>query len=114
MLRISIPRRQAGSSLSSTLSQCTRRGFTSAIRRSQQQPPRPREKPENTTFKEGMSAYRPFGAPFLKVFLGAIFTYQVIYYVWMKLETSEKKLLKNEEIRGLEKEAKQLAANAKS
>jgi hypothetical protein len=42
-----------------------------------------------------MSAYRPFGAPFLKVFLGAIFTYQVIYYVWMKLETSEKKLLKN-------------------
>jgi hypothetical protein len=42
-----------------------------------------------------MTAFRPFGSPFLKVFLGAIFTYQVIYYAWKKLETNEKMLLKN-------------------
>lgn len=51
----------------------------------------------NINGTEQMAAYRPFGAPFLKVFLGAVFTYQVIYYAWMKLETSEKKLLKNGE-----------------
>ncbi|EED16016.1 conserved hypothetical protein [Talaromyces stipitatus ATCC 10500] len=89
-------------------SQFTRRGFTSSIPRSQQ--PQPPQLEKSNTFKEGISAYRPFGAPFLKVFLGAIFTYQVIYYAWMKLETSEKKFLKN----GLEKEAKKLAAEAKS
>lgn len=42
-----------------------------------------------------MSAFRPFGRPFIKVFLGAIFSYQLIYFTWMKLETWEKKLLKN-------------------
>ncbi|KAF3407383.1 hypothetical protein DPV78_000098 [Talaromyces pinophilus] len=117
--RLNVPR-QFGASLSSKSSQPPCRGFISSLRRSQQPQPKPPQqpqqpsKPESSTFKEGMSAYRPFGAPFLKVFLGAIFTYQVIYYVWMKLETSEKKLLKNEEIRELEKEAKTLAANAKS
>jgi hypothetical protein len=42
-----------------------------------------------------MSAFRPFGAPFIKVFLGAIFSYQLIYFTWMKLETWENKKLKN-------------------
>jgi hypothetical protein len=44
-----------------------------------------------------MTAFRPFARPFIKVFLGALFTYQVIYWAWFKLETEEKKLLKNRE-----------------
>jgi hypothetical protein len=44
-----------------------------------------------------MSAFRPFARPFIKVFLGALFTYQVIYWAWFKLETGEKKFLKNGE-----------------
>ncbi|KAH8701143.1 hypothetical protein BGW36DRAFT_375661 [Talaromyces proteolyticus] len=68
---------------------------------------------QTSSFKEGASAFRPFGRPFAKVFLGAIFTYQVIYWGWSKLEASEKKLLKNEEVRSLEKQAKELAAKTK-
>ena len=33
--------------------------------------------------------------PFAKVFLGAIFTYQVIYWTWLKLEMDEAKAEKN-------------------
>lgn len=42
-----------------------------------------------------MAAYRTFAGPFAKVFLGAVFTYQVIYQTWMKLEMDESKLEKN-------------------
>lgn len=35
--------------------------------------------------------------PFAKVFLGAIFTYQVIHWTWLKLEMDESKLEKNGE-----------------
>ena len=31
--------------------------------------------------------YKRFGRPIAKVFFGAIFTYQVVYLVWNKLET---------------------------
>ncbi|CRG92197.1 hypothetical protein PISL3812_09253 [Talaromyces islandicus] len=85
----------------------TRRTFTSSASRLEQQT-------QNTnSFKEGMSAFRPFGRPFAKVFLGAIFAYQLIYWTWMKLEIWEKKLLKNEELQALEKKAKELAASPK-
>lgn len=33
--------------------------------------------------------------PFAKVFLGSIFTYQVIYWTWLKLEMDEAKVEKN-------------------
>ncbi|KAI9792109.1 MAG: hypothetical protein M1816_003091 [Peltula sp. TS41687] len=33
--------------------------------------------------------YKDFGRPIAKVFFGATFTYQVLYYVWVKLETEE-------------------------
>ena len=33
--------------------------------------------------------YKSFGRPIAKVFLGAVFTYQVVYWLWVKLETDE-------------------------
>jgi len=42
-----------------------------------------------------MAKYRAFAGPFAKVFLGAVFTYQVIYWTWLKLEMDESKLEKN-------------------
>ena len=34
-----------------------------------------------------MGFYKRFGRPIAKVFFGAVFTYQVAYLVWNKLET---------------------------
>lgn len=42
-----------------------------------------------------MNAYKAFARPFGKVFLGAVLTYQIIYWIWVKLETDEIKLEKN-------------------
>jgi hypothetical protein len=39
--------------------------------------------------------YKSFGRPIAKVFLGAVFTYQVVYWTWVKLETDEIKEKKN-------------------
>jgi len=46
--------------------------------------------------------YRSFGRPIAKVFLGAIFTYQVTYWLWTKLEMDEIKRDKTAVISGLE------------
>lgn len=35
--------------------------------------------------------YKSFGSPIVKCFLGALFTYQVAYWGWMKLESLEEK-----------------------
>jgi hypothetical protein len=35
--------------------------------------------------------YQSFGMPIAKCFLGAIFTYQVVYWSWMKLESLEER-----------------------
>ncbi len=42
-----------------------------------------------------MNRYKLFVSPFAKVFLGAIFTYQVIHWTWLKLEMDESKAEKN-------------------
>ena len=42
-----------------------------------------------------LAQYKTFASPFAKVFLGAIFTYQVIYWTWLKLEMDESKFEKN-------------------
>lgn len=42
-----------------------------------------------------MSKYKAFTGPFGKVFLGAVLTYQIIYWCWLKLEMDESKLEKN-------------------
>jgi len=39
--------------------------------------------------------YQDFGRPIAKVFLGALFTYQVLYWSWLKLESIEVKREKN-------------------
>ncbi|KAF2876103.1 hypothetical protein BDV95DRAFT_590287 [Massariosphaeria phaeospora] len=59
--------------------------------------------------KEGSrvgSFYKSFGSPVLKSFLGALFTYQVIYWAWLKLETLEAKAEKEAEIHSLKSELK--------
>ncbi|KAK4996550.1 hypothetical protein LTR66_003854 [Elasticomyces elasticus] len=33
--------------------------------------------------------YKTFGRPMGKVFLGALFTYQVLYWTWLKMESLE-------------------------
>lgn len=42
-----------------------------------------------------MANYKTFAKPFSKVFLGAVLTYQLLYWTWLKLETDESKLEKN-------------------
>ncbi|KAL2216387.1 hypothetical protein M432DRAFT_103265 [Thermoascus aurantiacus ATCC 26904] len=64
----------------------------------------------SNSVREGLAAFRAFGRPFAKVFLGAIFTYQVIYWTWLKLEMDEAKLEKNKEIAALEKKARDMAS----
>ncbi|KAB8230175.1 hypothetical protein BDV23DRAFT_78803 [Aspergillus alliaceus] len=68
---------------------------------------------ESSSFREGASRYKAFVSPFAKVFLGAIFTYQVIYWTWLKLEMDESKYTKNQEVAALEKQAKELTGSQK-
>lgn len=42
-----------------------------------------------------MANYKTFMGAFGKVFLGAVLTYQIIYWTWLKLETDESRLEKN-------------------
>jgi len=39
--------------------------------------------------------YKEFGRPFAKVFLMGLFTYQALYWIWMKMEKDEEKREKN-------------------
>ncbi|KAH9860647.1 hypothetical protein J1614_011978 [Plenodomus biglobosus] len=48
--------------------------------------------------------YKSFGSPMLKCFLGALFTYQLAYYGWMKLEAVEAAYEERREIAGLQRE----------
>ncbi|KAI0541004.1 hypothetical protein GGR58DRAFT_498622 [Xylaria digitata] len=41
--------------------------------------------------KQHKTFYKTFGRPIAKVFLMAIFTYQVAYYFWVRLEQEEKR-----------------------
>ncbi|KAJ5449751.1 uncharacterized protein N7458_006200, partial [Penicillium daleae] len=66
-----------------------------------------------SAYRQGMSNYKTFTGAFAKVFLGAVLTYQIIYWTWLKLETDESRLEKNEEMASLEKKARELAAAQK-
>ncbi|KAF2644384.1 hypothetical protein P280DRAFT_393486, partial [Massarina eburnea CBS 473.64] len=50
--------------------------------------------------------YRTFSYPILKAFLGALFTYQLTYYFWFKLQVAEEKHNKRTEIHSLRAELK--------
>lgn len=39
--------------------------------------------------KPQVAFYKTFGRPMLKVFLMAVFTYQLAYWAWAKLEADE-------------------------
>ncbi|KAL1867588.1 hypothetical protein Plec18167_008588 [Paecilomyces lecythidis] len=67
----------------------------------------------SSSLKDGLAAFRAFGRPFAKVFLGAILTYQILYWTWLKLETDESKLEKNGEIANLENKARELVSTRK-
>jgi predicted Holliday junction resolvase-like endonuclease len=51
--------------------------------------------------------YGTFGSPILKCFLGALFTYQLAYYLWYKLETVEERHDTRSEIAELQEELRQ-------
>lgn len=57
--------------------------------------------------------YSDFGSPILKVFLGALFTYQALYWGWMKLETLDVRDEKNAEIAALEGQLRGLTEGKK-
>ncbi|PSK55228.1 hypothetical protein B9Z65_2617 [Elsinoe australis] len=46
--------------------------------------------------------WKSFGRPIAKVFLGAMFTYQLTYFAWLKLESIEEKFDKDGEVKRLE------------
>ncbi|EUC33215.1 hypothetical protein COCVIDRAFT_38608 [Bipolaris victoriae FI3] len=65
-------------------------------------PPPPRKEPSRVG-----AYYGTFGSPLLKCFLGALFTYQLAYYLWYKLETVEERHETRLEIAELQQELKQ-------
>ncbi|KAF2810233.1 uncharacterized protein BDZ99DRAFT_462828 [Mytilinidion resinicola] len=72
------------------------------------QPPNKPEGKSQTERNAHRAFYSTFGSPILKTFLGALFTYQLIYWGWMKLESLDIKDEKNEEISKLEDELRAL------
>ncbi|KAF2242551.1 hypothetical protein BU26DRAFT_609888 [Trematosphaeria pertusa] len=78
------------------------------LRRSYTQPPPPNPPPNPTPNEPSRTSafYRTFASPLLKTFLGALFTYQVLYWGWLKLEVIEEKVQKQGEIMGLKEELK--------
>lgn len=84
----------------------TRQIITRSTRRNlsiEPQAPPPSPQPPKEPSRVG-AFYKSFSAPILKCFLGALFTYQLAYFGWMKLETIEETHSKQAEIKGLQNE----------
>ncbi|KAF2854765.1 hypothetical protein T440DRAFT_551825 [Plenodomus tracheiphilus IPT5] len=64
--------------------------------------PRPTSPPSRTS-----TYYTTFASPILKSFLGALFTYQLAYYAWLKLEALEEAHDKKAQISGLQAELRE-------
>ncbi|KAI0123102.1 hypothetical protein BJ170DRAFT_125505 [Xylariales sp. AK1849] len=62
----------------------------------------PKPPSQHTTF------YKTFGRPIFKVALMAIFTYQLAYFAWLKLETNEIREDIGATIAGLERRIEEL------
>ncbi|RKU41847.1 hypothetical protein DL546_000190 [Coniochaeta pulveracea] len=56
--------------------------------------------------------YKTFTRPVAKCLLLAMFTYQLAYFAWVKLETEEIRKKKTAEIAGLEEQVKELQKKA--
>ncbi|EZF13035.1 hypothetical protein H112_06451 [Trichophyton rubrum D6] len=52
-----------------------------------------------------------FKKPFFKVFLGAVLTYQILYYGWLRLEVEETQAEKLKILSDLQKKVKELTPN---
>jgi hypothetical protein len=72
-------------------------------------PPNPNDKPPSRV----AAFYKTFSYPVLKCFLGALFTYQLAYYLWFKLEVVEEKALKDGEVATLKMELKDAVVKSK-
>ncbi|KAL1887052.1 hypothetical protein Cpir12675_006720 [Ceratocystis pirilliformis] len=77
-------------------------------------PPRPirrysteRPAPSHTDF------YKTFGRPIAKVLLIAMFTYQLLYLGWTKLEHNDVKKIRGDEVAKLEEQVKELRGQKK-
>lgn len=80
------------------------------------QPPRPQQSdntgPSNPKPNSNYRGfYKNFSRPVAIIALGALFTYQVSYYVWLKLEAVEDK---ETEIKSLEAQLRELTASNES
>ncbi|USP79943.1 hypothetical protein yc1106_07217 [Curvularia clavata] len=84
------------------LTQVPRRNFATETQHSPPPPPPPRKEPSRVG-----AYYGTFGSPLLKCFLGALFTYQLAYYLWYKLETIEERHDTQSEIAELQEELRQ-------
>lgn len=51
-----------------------------------------------------MDRYAGLRKPWLRVFMGAFFTYQILYWSWEKMRTDEIMAQKEAEVKGLEEE----------
>ncbi|PYH77816.1 hypothetical protein BO82DRAFT_357937 [Aspergillus uvarum CBS 121591] len=67
----------------------------------------------SSAYRDGMARYKLFISPFAKVFLGAVFTFQVLHWTWLKLEMDESKYEKNQEVAALEEKARELTGTQK-
>jgi hypothetical protein len=66
----------------------------------------------NSLFK--VPSYRPLYRPFAKVFLTAMFTYQVLFWCWEKLRLDELREEKEQELHGLEEQARMIVEKQKN
>lgn len=67
----------------------------------------------NTNCFQG-AYYKSFSYPVLKTFLIALFTYQLAYYAWLKLEVIEEKHDKSTEVADLQEQLREALARQKA
>ncbi|KAK2741028.1 hypothetical protein FQN57_005764 [Myotisia sp. PD_48] len=77
----------------------------SSLRHFASSPPPP--PPTNTSLQS--SPLQPFKQPFYKVFLGAVLSYQLIYYAWLRLEVEEIQADNEKTLTQLQDEVRRLA-----
>ncbi|KAH4858110.1 hypothetical protein HBH68_029420 [Parastagonospora nodorum] len=75
--------------------------------------PSPNLNPPKAPSRTG-TYYKSFSYPVLKTFLIALFTYQITYYTWLKLEIIEQKHGKASEIGDLQEQLREAVAKQKA
>ncbi|OAL06747.1 hypothetical protein IQ06DRAFT_237078 [Phaeosphaeriaceae sp. SRC1lsM3a] len=76
-------------------------------------PPNPNTPPTKPPSRVG-AYYKSFSYPVLKTFLIALFTYQLAYYAWLKLEVIEEKHDKSTEVADLQEQLREALARQKA